>query len=113
MAVQTMGDLGIYQWARAGRHVAMLSGELDVRGAEELESLVARMSIDGAQEIELDLRDLTFVDSSGLRALLACAEVCARNGTAYYLATGEGAAYRLLAQTGVLGLVPTREPRFR
>jgi anti-sigma B factor antagonist len=44
-----------------------LSGDLDITTAEELESVLDR---DPASELTLDVAELRFLDSSGLRVLL-------------------------------------------
>ncbi|HXD54187.1 MAG TPA: STAS domain-containing protein [Solirubrobacteraceae bacterium] len=112
MTSPTMHELRIDQWAGAGRHVLMLSGSLDLDSAAELESVLARLAVDGAQEIELDLRDLEFLDSAGLAALLACRDLCAEGGTACYVVSGRGAADKLLSLTGLQGVLPGRAPTF-
>ena len=62
------------------RHRIRVSGSMDTRSASELEALVRRICVRGG-EIELDLREVGFIDSAGLRALLnakaLCAEHCA------------------------------------
>jgi anti-anti-sigma factor len=49
--------------------VVWLSGELDLATADSFSQAVASM-LDGQQPV-LDFSDLTFVDSSGIRAILA------------------------------------------
>jgi anti-anti-sigma factor len=48
--------------------VLSVTGELDMATAPELEEAVERAQ--GGSAIIIDLRDLTFIDSSGIRALL-------------------------------------------
>ena len=45
------------------------SGELDLSSAEDLEEQLKQLERDGP--VVLDLRELTFMDSTGLRAVLA------------------------------------------
>jgi anti-anti-sigma factor len=47
-----------------------LTGELDIASVPVLESLLTAADQDGARAIVVDLRDLSFVDSSGLHALV-------------------------------------------
>ncbi len=46
-----------------------LSGEVDMAASEGLVELVRR-SVDGARDIVLDLSELSFMDSSGVHALI-------------------------------------------
>ena len=50
--------------------VLRVGGEVDVATAEELGSAVHSAASDGAHGCVLDLSDVTFMDSSGLRVLL-------------------------------------------
>jgi anti-anti-sigma factor len=47
-----------------------LSGELDIATAPQLEQAVASALVAGARRVLIDLRGLSFVDSSGLRVLI-------------------------------------------
>jgi anti-anti-sigma factor len=59
-----------------------LEGELDIGTASELEQAVERALDDGCREVVLDLTGTTFLDSSGLGALIRAARtVDARRGT--------------------------------
>jgi anti-anti-sigma factor len=57
----------------------ILSGELDMDTAPRLESAFTRLCVQGAREIEIDLRGLTFIDTTGLRAIMTAKELCARS----------------------------------
>ena len=48
-----------------------LSGELDISSAPRVEDELARVEPDGPELIVLDLRNLAFMDSTGLRLLIA------------------------------------------
>ena len=101
----------IRQEDREGRYRLVLQGELGVAGAEELEAAITRLCTAGALEIELDLRELTFMDSQGLRAILAAREACAQHHTDYFLIRGEKLLQeRLFEVTGLLDALPWREP---
>ena len=49
----------------------VLSGELDLASAEELESKLKQLESSEPQLLMLDLRELEFMDSTGLRAVIA------------------------------------------
>ena len=54
----------------------VLAGDLDLGSALELELTVMRVCLDRPREIEIDLRGLRFIDSSGLRGLLLSRYTC-------------------------------------
>jgi len=65
---------------RDGRAHVMLRGELDLATAPELEELV-NARVDAGQEVVVDLRELEFMDSSGIRVLVAAHARAGRTGT--------------------------------
>ena len=64
---------------RDGRAHLTLRGELDLATAPELEQLVNE-HIDAGQEVVVDLRGLEFMDSSGIRVLVAAHARAGRTG---------------------------------
>jgi anti-sigma B factor antagonist len=52
-----------------GRAIVTIRGELDLATAPELETALLER-LDAGQEVVLDLRELEFMDSSGLRVLV-------------------------------------------
>jgi anti-anti-sigma factor len=65
---------------RDGRALLTLHGELDLATAPEFEHLVNE-SIDEGREVVVDLRGLAFMDSSGIRVLVAAHARAGRAGT--------------------------------
>src|SRR5919205_2234267 len=63
-----------------GRAHVTLRGELDLATAPELEQLLIER-IDASQEVVVDLRGLEFMDSSGIRVLVAAHARAGRTGT--------------------------------
>jgi anti-anti-sigma factor len=57
-----------------------LSGELDLAAAPVLHDQLVRSEEDGCAAIVLDLPELTFMDCSGLRVLLAASDRARANG---------------------------------
>jgi anti-anti-sigma factor len=55
---------------QAGRTVLNLSGELDLATVGELEDAL-KQRLDAGEDLVVDLRSLEFMDSSGVRALVA------------------------------------------
>ena len=54
---------------RDGRAVVVLRGELDLATAPDLEAALNER-LDAGQDVVVDLRELDFMDSTGLRALV-------------------------------------------
>ncbi len=48
----------------------VLSGELDASSAPQVDQAVDALVADGAQQLVIDLGEVTFIDSSGLRTLI-------------------------------------------
>lgn len=78
-----------------------LHGELDLAGVPALEGEVARVEADTKEMIVLDLRDLQFIDSAGLRTILAIHERAREQGREFALTRGSQQVQRLLAIAGV------------
>jgi anti-sigma B factor antagonist len=79
---------------RNGRAHLTLRGELDLATAPELEELV-NARLDDGQEVVVDLRGLEFMDSSGVRVLVAAHARAARNDARLFVvrpATGTAVA---------------------
>jgi anti-sigma B factor antagonist len=55
----------------AGRAVVALEGELDIAAVAEIEPELERLERGGLSALVLDLRGVTFLDSSGIRMILA------------------------------------------
>jgi anti-sigma B factor antagonist len=57
--------------AREREGILWLSGELDMRETEVFATAAARVLLETDGDVVLDLSDLEFIDSSGIRAMLA------------------------------------------
>jgi anti-anti-sigma factor len=86
-----------------------LSGELDLASAPQLERALARAKHGRPATLVLDLRDLSFLDSCGLRELLGAQRACEEAGCALTLIAG-APARRLFELTGVAARLPLAEP---
>ncbi|MFC5823240.1 STAS domain-containing protein [Nonomuraea insulae] len=84
-----------------GVTVIVVSGELDITNDTQLPAFLARVRRRPADQVVLDLTELTFMDSFGLRAVLIChADALARGGDARPAAPQHGPV-QVLAVTGV------------
>ena len=65
-----MAELGIESRETDGVIVIALSGEFDLAGVQKFESALAALESDAPGVLLVDLTELEFMDSSGLRALV-------------------------------------------
>jgi anti-sigma B factor antagonist len=97
----------VQQSVRDGRHTLLLSGELDLAVAAGLEATVLGLFVESVSAVELDLSRLTFMDSTGLRAVLRAQELCAEHGCDFLVIPGSsGQVQRLLELTGTTDVLP-------
>jgi anti-sigma B factor antagonist len=101
-------EFGLTDIERDGCHTLSLVGELDVATAPELQATVDRLCEEGAREIVLDLHEVSFIDSSGLRAILASRQRCARSGCDFSLTRAQPHAQHLFELTGLIGRLSFR-----
>jgi anti-anti-sigma factor len=85
------------------RVVLALHGELDLVGAPLLQSEIESAAVDAAPLLVLDLEDLQFIDSSGLRVILSAHERARERGQGFALTRGSPQVQRLLSIAGVSG----------
>jgi anti-anti-sigma factor len=101
----------IRQEEQRGRYRLVLAGEIDLQGAPELEAAVTRLCKAGALEIEIDLREVSFIDSSGLQAVLRAREQCAEHHCDFFIIRGEHPGPRKLFEIMRLDEeLPWRDP---
>ena len=81
-----------------GSHI-VLTGELDIATAPKLEDEVRRLEGEGRKLIVIDLRGLEFMDSSGLRALLAADTRARERGARVVIVRGDERIQRVLRIT--------------
>jgi anti-anti-sigma factor len=80
----------------------VVRGEIDTQSAAQLKEALDRVVADGARLVALDLKQVDFVDSSGLRVILeASAKLRAVEGTLFL----EGASPAVLQVLEVTGLI--------
>lgn len=89
-----------------GRHTLVLAGEIDVETAPKLEEAARGIFGGTLQRFVIDLRKVTFLDSSGLAVILKIYNHCREQGAELGLIPGKGQVQRLLELTGVADLLP-------
>ncbi len=91
-----MGKLAIDRGERDGLTVLVLSGDLDIAGADALdEELLQVESSARSGVLALDLREISFLDSSGLRVLLAADARARGDGRRLVLVRGSAVVHRV------------------
>jgi anti-sigma B factor antagonist len=81
--------------------VIAVSGELDLASSGALEEELARVAATGIRQIVIDLRDLEFMDSTGLSTLVKAHQRAQEAGQEFGLVRGPQQVQRLLSLTGV------------
>jgi anti-sigma B factor antagonist len=86
---------------RGDAAVVVPTGELDLATAPALEASLSRAFTEAAPRVVLDLRELEFIDSSGLRTLLTARRRAEEAGSGFSLVAGHAALERTLEIAGV------------
>lgn len=100
--MQQPGQLTIEVSERADRLVIALAGELDLVHAARLEEVFEDPSVASSRMLVLDLERVGFIDSTGLRAILAVADAAGGRGQRLALTRGSAQVQRLLSVTGAI-----------
>ncbi len=92
---------------RDGVCVVRVAGDLDLAAIEDFIE-VGRGSLGRGESLELDLGDVTFIDSSGLGALVRLRKEAQKQGTPMHLTNVGDATERLLQLTGLTEILDVR-----
>jgi anti-sigma B factor antagonist len=93
-------------------HVVVVPvGELDIVTAPELEQQLRELEEAGFASIVLDLSALEFLDSSGIRLIVARDQLARSNGHDFTLIEGSATIQRTLRLAGVADLLRFRANR--
>ncbi|MEA2178351.1 MAG: anti-sigma factor antagonist [Solirubrobacteraceae bacterium] len=84
------------------RLMVVASGELDLHSADRWEAAVLEQFDSGFQHVVADLRELSFIDSSGIRVLWRAHQRSERGDTRFSVIPGDGEVSRALRITGLL-----------
>ena len=95
------GDLVLTTKPEADAIVVVVAGELDAHTAPSLNELGDRLQTEGHRRVVLDLAPTSFVDSSGLRSLIALHAGLAEAGGALALRAPSDPVVRLLEITSL------------
>jgi anti-sigma B factor antagonist len=104
------GDpLTIRAYEESDRHVLVVEGELDLSGVSAFQSAASQLRDLGARHILIDITGVEFIDSSGLRAILAVKATCDEHGCGFSMTHGSGQAERLFELTRLVERLPFRK----
>jgi anti-anti-sigma factor len=79
-------------------------GEVDIHSCGDLEKALSDLADDGVVTVRLDLAGVSFIDSSGLRALVVGHKILQDRGGSLVVANPSPSTARLLEVTGLDGL---------
>ena len=99
-----IAPLSIRNSVRTGTHTLALTGELDIDSASKLEKAVREVCASGSGLV-IDLRKVTFMDSTGLRVLIVAGALCEEKGHELRIIPGED-IQRILETTGLDRVLP-------
>jgi anti-sigma B factor antagonist len=86
---------------REGASVVAMTGELDVATAGSVEEALLGVEEDAPERIVLDLRELRFIDSTGLSLLINADRRGRKAGRQVTIVTGSGPPRRILETVGL------------
>jgi anti-anti-sigma factor len=93
-----------------GRVHVIPHGEIDLSTVGMLESRLRELRETGFDHLVVDLRDVTFMDSTGLRLILSWDDDARAEGRDFELVAGPPMVQKLFEITGVLGRLRFVEP---
>lgn len=85
-------------------------GELDIDTAPQLEHELVRARASGAARLVLDLRALTFMDSTGLRLVIRWDKAARAEGFEFAIVPGSEVIQRVIRLTGMDEHLPVADP---
>lgn len=103
-----VNGLGIGSARRGGDHVITLDGDLEMANVAVIESELNQVEAGDCNGIVLDLRGLSFLDSTGIHLLISAHERATANGRPLALVVDDGPVHRVLDVCGALSILPTK-----
>ncbi|HEU4895479.1 MAG TPA: STAS domain-containing protein [Acidimicrobiia bacterium] len=82
-----------------------VTGEIDLATVPELESAIDSVLTDNSHSLVVDLRETSFMDSTGLKALVMAHRRFDENGRQFAIAVSGGPVSRLIDLSGVEGSI--------
>jgi anti-anti-sigma factor len=101
--------LGVEDLVWGGRRTLILTGELDHGSAPTVNATLLKRRGHGTNKMALDLSELTFIDSTGLRWVLSAKELAESHGYEFLLIPGPRHVQRFFELAGLLDVLPFRQ----
>jgi anti-sigma B factor antagonist len=92
-------------------HVLRLTGDLDLTSAAMLEAQIDELCLAGARQVLLDMSFVSFLDSSGMNAILRGRKACENCACAFGLISPQRPVERTLSLAGLLEKLHVRGRR--
>ena len=83
----------------SGELVVRISGDLDLSAFDEVDELLKSAQSDGYRGVRIDLRELAFIDSSGIRLLLIAHQRAKLRGDEFCIVRGTQRIQRVFELT--------------
>ena len=100
--------LGIQSARRGDDHVIALEGELEMANVAAIESELSQVEAGDCRQIVLDLRRLSFLDSTGIHVLMNAHARATATGRPLAVVIDNGPVRRVLDVSGALSILPTK-----
>jgi anti-anti-sigma factor len=100
--------LGIQSSRRGDDHVIALEGDLELANVAAIESELSHVEAGDCRQIVLDLRGLSFLDSTGIQLLMSAHARATANGRPLALVVDDGPVHHVLDVCGALSILPTK-----
>jgi len=100
--LKRLANLGVLNIAcDDGQRTLILTGDLDLTSGWMLDCPLRQIGARGSRSFTLDLSGLTFIDSTGVRAVLAARGLCAARRCEFMLIPGPAHVQRVLELGGL------------
>lgn len=104
-----LGHLSVRSFRDDDVHTIAIAGEMDLSNAAEVERELVRAEATNATRIIIDLSELTFMDSTGIRLLITAHARSRTDGDRLMLVRPPARVFRVLTIAGVDELLPFAE----
>jgi anti-anti-sigma factor len=104
-SVDDEGHLSVESSVEGGTGRLTVAGELDLSGVDEVTAALDRFAEQNVETVFMDASGVTFLDSSGLRALLTGSERLQARGAHLKIVNASAVVTRVLDMTGTRTLL--------
>jgi anti-anti-sigma factor len=104
--VRHLGALTMRSTRDGDRHVIALAGELDLAGADLFSDELQRVEATDVRRIVIDLRDLEFIDSTGIRIIYTADMRSRADSDRLVIRRGPDKVHRLFVMTDLADRLP-------